>query len=286
MNEYNIQEKIKEANQELFLEIKSQTSEDTVDEELPMSRPTNGNGRKVTFRPNLEEYEPDEEEDELLLLQSASSESSLESIPEQTEEVVEIHSESVVEDEMEEAVFETLNFLTIDPIGFEEQLSPKLPPPIRIIAPDQAKIEEGRIEPSIPENQHDVSLVVNKPKKKTAVTIKQPKEKPSPPQQLISNSLKYKYCCEQKKLNEALLPRYDGGINSEYGLSKKQLQVRRAHMERRRKYRQEVEFRKYQEQVERSRLNEEAFERWLRKKLASTPKKYVNRYDDNKARRK
>lgn len=259
----------------MFLEIQSQTSEEVEDEE-PMPRPApKENGRKVvTFRPNLEEYEPEEEDEELLLLHSTSSVGSLESIPELTE--VETGAEPTLAEAVdEEALFETLHFLTIDPM--ESQ------PEIEIGESEVIKKTEGATPKSLsPVHLADLpaSSTVS-PKIRKMPAKPKPKERTHLPQ--LSNTLKFKYCCEQKKLNETL-PRYDGGGNSEYGLSKKQLQIKRAQQERKRKYRQEVEFRKYQEEVERCRSNEEAFARWLRKKLVSTPKKNVNRYDDHKTR--
>lgn len=54
VNEYNIVDKIKEANKVLF----ALDEDEGDDDEVAVSNAANGGGRKVTFAPNLEDYEP------------------------------------------------------------------------------------------------------------------------------------------------------------------------------------------------------------------------------------
>lgn len=259
-NEYNIHEKIKEANQELFLEI--QMSDELPEEEIGrvQEEPRNyPNGRKVTFRPNLEEYEPD--------VFSASTASSA------SDEVIIMEEEDYVPDEqiveeIADSLAEEVSQLTVcDP---EEDVVPSetaedVLPPIRIVT-----IE---VPPPSPCKKYEPPVAVKlKPNPIRPKSCKPPIDPPS--------SVKYKSCCEgRRRENSAKLPRYMGEV-SEYGLSKDQLQVKTENRLRRRRYRQESAFRRYQQEVEKIRLNEEAFARWMRLKHSKLPKnKYANRYD-------
>lgn len=258
-NEYNIQEKIKEANQELFLEM--QMSDETVEEELPpvaaeVSRVHNG--RKVTFRTDLEDYEPDE----LQLVGSESSQSIVEEEEEDcaTEIGEEEHVLEIIETDVKDTLGDAIEQLVI---GQEEEDCADESECVQVCTSEEIiAVEEepkAEVDPPLP------------PAKET-------KRRPtSSPAVIQSKAVKYKSCCEQKDV-QRMLPKYVGHF-SEYGLSQQQLQTKMVRGERRRQTRQQVAFQKYQEERERTRLNEEAFARWMRLKVAKLPKnKYANRY--------
>lgn len=252
-NEYNIREKIKEANQELFLEI--QMSDELPEEES--EKPRNcANGRKVTFRPNLEEYEP-----EALSLSTASSASEMVIIEEEDC----ILDEQIVE-EIADCLAEEIAQLTVcDEEDVVPSESDAVLPIVTVEVPDQPPSPCKEYEPP------------------TAVKLKPNSTRPKSCKTPINGQLssgKYKSCCEgRRRENSAKLPRYTGEV-SEYGLSKDQLQVKSENRMRRRRCRQESAFQRYQQEAEKIRLNEEAFARWMRLKYSKLPKnKYANRYD-------
>lgn len=221
----------------MFREM-SEGSFDSGDED---ARPNNG--RKVTFRSNLEDYEPGDESRP----GSVSSHSIIE------EDCEEVHDVEIVEQETDAIPVEELSRLTI------------------IVQPEA---EESPIEVS-------EKTEADKP------TIKTKRRRPkSSPAVVQSTPVKYKSCCDQKNSDrDRNLPKYAGHI-SEYGLSLQQLQLKVARREKRRRTRQDIAFQRYQQELERSRRNEEAFARWMRVKASQLPQdKYANRYDDEQSRR-
>lgn len=269
-NEYNIQEKIKEANQELFLEIQMSSEADE-----PPAIPD----RKVTFRSNLEEYEPDE----VSLLHSASSSDSIAEdcfIEEQT--TVTIEQEDLPED-IEDNLIGSLNQLEI-----EDEVEVE----IEVIAEESQYRDD---EPVIDRESEEPELVQSgilaapstpviccipppPPVRPATTTTKKKIIKRADSANLVTTN-KYKSCCEQKPVQQ-ILPRYAGDV-SEYGLSKHQMQMKLIRGEKQRRRRQEFAFLRYQEEVKRCRANEEAFSQWLKEKLRVPRNKYANRYDDN-----
>lgn len=207
------------------------------------------NGRKVTFRSKLEDYEPGDESRP----GSVSSQSIIE------EDCEEVHDVDIIEQETVAIPVEELSQLTIIVQPETEQL------PIEV----SDKTEAGPMNAGNPTN---------------LTKRRRPKSSPAVVQ---STPVKYKSCCDQKNNErDRKLPKYAGHI-SEYGLSLQQLQLKVARREKRRRTRQDIAFQRYQQELERSRRNEEAFARWMRVKASQLPKdKYANRYDDEQSRRK
>lgn len=86
---------------------------------------------------------------------------------------------------------------------------------------------------------------------------------------ILKIQLNIKPCCEHKHLESQRLPRYCGYL-SQYGLSKEQLERREARRERYRNRRSQRIERKEREESLKSRINEEAFESWLRRKMRTS----------------
>lgn len=95
---------------------------------------------------------------------------------------------------------------------------------------------------------------------------------------ILKIQLNFKPCCEYKHLETTRLPRYCGYI-SQYGLSKEQLERREARREKHHSRRNKRNERKEQEETQKSRINEEAFENWLRLKMRSNRSGTRNMYD-------
>lgn len=230
-------------------------------------------GRKVTFRSNLEDFEPDEE-DEVSVASSAPSE------------------EIVVEDYVaEEQILDEILPLDGDSnevhvlLDAVSQLIVHEEEEAEVQVDDEQKPEEKTEE--LPEQEVPTETNPNHskqelPHKTLDAPRRRQRPKSSPAVVQTDHPVKYKSCCEEKKRSEReqKLPKYMGDV-SEYGLSRDQLEMKRERQERRRRNRQEVAYRKYQLEVERIRLNEESFAKWMRMKLSKMPRnKYANRYDD------
>lgn len=260
-NEYNIHEKIKEANQELFLEF--QMSSETDEPPVP--------DRKVTFRQKLEDYEPDE----VSLLHSSSSDSIVEDcfIEEQT--TVTIEQEDLPED-IEDNLIDSLNQLEIEDQVEIEVIADELKEiDLEPVVDRESEVSEVLLETIIADTSDPAITCVPPARPPTT----KPEKKRSKRSETLVASNKYKSCCESKPVQQ-ILPRY-AGDKSEYGLSKHQMQMKMIRGEKQRRRRQESAFRKYQEEVERCRANEEAFAQWLKEKLTVPRNKFVNRYDDH-----
>lgn len=233
----------------MFREM-SEGSFDSVDED---ARPNNG--RKVTFRSNLEDFEPGDESRP----GSVSSQSIIE------EDCEEVHDVEIIEQETETILVEELSRLTLI-VQPETEESPTQAPTDTDVMSDKTEAEP-----------------VNAANPNSKIKRRRPKSSPAVVQ---NNPVKYKSCCDQKNSErDRNLPKYAGHI-SEYGLSLQQLQLKVARREKRRRTRQDIAFQRYQQELERNRRNEEAFARWMRVKASQLPKdKYANRYDDDQSRR-
>lgn len=99
-----------------------------------------------------------------------------------------------------------------------------------------------------------------------------------PSNDLFKIHLNIRTCCENKYLDNDRLPRYNG-YNSQYGLSKDQMEQRKLnhqkYMEQRTRRNRDIL--KAKQQI--ACLNEQAFRQWLIRKNHSTRSKYKNMYD-------
>lgn len=94
----------------------------------------------------------------------------------------------------------------------------------------------------------------------------------APPSDILKIQLNFKSCCEHKHLDAPRLPRYCGYL-SQYGLSKEQLERREARRERHQRRRSKRVERLAQEESQKSRVNDEAFESWLRLKMRTSSRR-------------
>lgn len=99
-----------------------------------------------------------------------------------------------------------------------------------------------------------------------------------PSNDLFKIHLNVRTCCESKYLDNNRLPRYNG-YNSQYGLSKDQMEQRKLNhqkfMEQRTRRNREI----LRAKEEIAYLNEQAFRQWLIRKNHSARSKYKNMYD-------
>lgn len=95
---------------------------------------------------------------------------------------------------------------------------------------------------------------------------------------LLKIHLNVRTCCENKYLDNSRLPRYNG-YNSQYGLSKDQMEQRKLNHQKyiEQRTRRNREILKAKEEI--AYLNEQAFRQWLIRKNHLTRSKYKNMYD-------
>ncbi|XP_037043812.1 FK506-binding protein 3 [Bradysia coprophila] len=96
--------------------------------------------------------------------------------------------------------------------------------------------------------------------------------------QFLKIQLNFKPCCEYKYLENDRLPRYCGYI-SQYGLSKEQLEMRERRKERLKERQSDKTAKQLQEESVKSEVNEEAFARWLQNKMRNSRSMTRNMYD-------
>lgn len=102
--------------------------------------------------------------------------------------------------------------------------------------------------------------------------------KPSSESQFLKIQLNFKPCCEYKYLENDRLPRYCGYI-SQYGLSKEQLEMRERRRERLKERQSDKTAKQLQDETMKSEVNEEAFARWLQNKMRNSRSMTKNMYD-------
>lgn len=102
--------------------------------------------------------------------------------------------------------------------------------------------------------------------------------KKSSESQFLKIQLNFKPCCEYKYLENDRLPRYCGYI-SQYGLSKEQLEMREKRKERLKERQSDKTAKQIQEETTKSEVNEEAFARWLQNKMRNSRSMTKNMYD-------
>ncbi|KAJ6641053.1 hypothetical protein Bhyg_05986 [Pseudolycoriella hygida] len=102
--------------------------------------------------------------------------------------------------------------------------------------------------------------------------------KKSSESQFLKIQLNFKPCCEYKYLENERLPRYCGYI-SQYGLSKEQLEMKEKRKERLKERQSDRTAKQLQEEALKSEVNEEAFARWLQNKMRNSRSMTRNMYD-------
>ncbi|GAB0094239.1 hypothetical protein DMENIID0001_094990 [Sergentomyia squamirostris] len=265
VNGYNIAEKLKSANQEWF--------------SLPRPPSPVSSSVRVSFRPVLEDYEPDyfspEDEEEVEVECEEEEEEEIESIvPEnatsEDEEEIEEH-ESPVPPEIEEICED------LEDIEIEEEKPPESPPSTPQVIPTKVDLPRQASEaPSEPCTGVATVIV-----RKVSVCPKK-RQKPSP-RKISPTRRKYRECCDRRDRSDERLPRYNG-LRSVYGLSREQLERRQARLEREKKRQVDTINSLLDAQFRRNEANEEAFTQWLRKKMQQTHNNTIHRnmYDYNK----
>lgn len=101
-----------------------------------------------------------------------------------------------------------------------------------------------------------------------------------PPELILR--LNEKYCC--KKCEKPKLPTYKG-LNSEYGLTEKQIERKRAKTERKLQQNQEKIIRIREERIQRDIYNEEIYKEWLKSIEKRKTNKNKNNYETYEQRR-
>lgn len=102
--------------------------------------------------------------------------------------------------------------------------------------------------------------------------------KKSSESQFLKIQLNFKPCCEYKYLENDRLPRYCGYV-SQYGLSKEQLEMREKRKERLKERKSDKTAKQLEEESVKSEVNEEAFARWLQNKMRNNRSMTKNMYD-------
>lgn len=296
-NQYNITDKIKEANQELYKGEQHQRS----------SHP------KVRFRDHqLVDFEPDEESVELMerrasiSLSTNSSNITINSnIPKIKEE--ESSDDGYIDEEDEAAVTDGGDRVIVESIEIEEvceQIEILDAMTVDIVESDNnggAIDEENYTKDEFHEDEDESAIV-------TAIKIKpDKKQKKQPPQQqqlikpqqekrrgsskkvfrskinpsidevmvtsatttttieLIgerTSATTRKMCCQHKNGYKEKLPKYNGFFSSNYGLSKEELERRSANQLRHNEIQQSREVKKSEQKDHVAKVNEEAFAKW------------------------
>lgn len=226
-----IEERVATVNQELF-------------REMPTKDGQTHKSRRVTFRENLEEYEPENK----ILYWSASSEEIVEECDNKADtEIDAMVNELVIHEPTETEEIKLEN----NTLSLEENVA----------------VESDYIEIGV--NILEVRKPYPRPKKTTS-------------SHLIPETAdqKYKSCCSRKK-GATKLPEYCGVV-SEYGLTKRQLQLKQEYQERHKMHQRIIAYKDFKKAQQRSQRNEEAFALWTKNKLSQLPRnKYANRYDEN-----
>ncbi|XP_055690477.1 MAP7 domain-containing protein 1 [Lutzomyia longipalpis] len=277
VNGYNIAEKVKSANQEWL--------------SLPRPPSPLSSAVRVSFRPVLEDYEPDyfshdgEEEE----VEVECEEEEIESIvPEHASSEEDEEHESPVPPEIEE-ICDDLGDIELEPIEeIAVKVQPKAPepppppPPLPQPPPEKPPTPKRKIE-RLP---RQFSEAPSEPCTGVATVIVRKlsdspkKRQKSSPKQVSPTRRKYRECCDRRDRSEDRLPRYNG-LRSVYGLSREQLETRQMRLEREKRRQVERLNSTLDEQFRRNEANEEAFSQWLRKKMHQTHSstKHRNMFD-------
>lgn len=278
-NEYKISEKIKEANQELYAQ----------------SNISNLANRRVRFREQLEDFEP---EDSVEIEESVKASNRVQEI----DNISEVSSDDgygesnnsdfqmgdVQIEEIEEILSTKSELESEDMSEICEQLDEELSIKSEIL-PKQAFYEEKKLEVYKKERRRSGSAepYYQEPEEPTGVQLCFPKKykprsskvKPVPGHD-PNRPRKIKDCCQQKTSEEYLnkLPKYKGAI-SEYGLSTMELEQKFLKEQKSFHLKQMKEYQKHQEKEIIAQTNEDAFRKWLFEKMRHPINKSKNMFD-------
>lgn len=274
MNGYNIAEKVKSANQEWL--------------SLPRPPSPLSSAVRVTFRPVLEDYEPDyfSQEDE-----EGDEEVEVECEEEEIESIVPEHASSEDEDR-ESPIVPEIEEICDDLGEFElesvEEIPLEIPPkPVKVPEPPpvvQEKPPTPQAKP--PKLPRQVSEAPSEPCSGVATVIVRKisdspkKRQKASPRRVSPTRRKYRECCDRRDRSEERLPRYNG-LHSVYGLSREQLERRQMRLEHQKRRQMDTINTLLEARFRRNEANEEAFTQWLRKKMHQTHSstKHRNMFD-------
>ncbi|CRL01166.1 CLUMA_CG014469, isoform A [Clunio marinus] len=268
-NQYNIIEKIKEANQELYngqlIQRQSQPKVRFRDNKLVDFEPEDVMEVKQSDPNRKEDIESDDDEcidDETLNITPIE-----ENIVDETTIEIEDICERIDANEIEE--LEVVESDLNKDFNDEDNISDK--------------DEETHLDVPSSESQKEIKCKVDKPKKKIFRPTKvNPIEEQIVCDDQNGNTSSGKTCCQYKKTDEykQKLPKYNG-FKSNYGLSKEEIEKRKYIQLRQQQQQQFKELQKMEQKELLARVNEEAFAKWLYKKMRNPIKKStpVNMFD-------
>lgn len=322
VNEYNITDKVKQANQELF-ETPHPGSPDSLEA-------TCANQQRVTFRQILVDYEPEysssEEEEESQSTEHAHVDKIGEKLSEtndihQIEEEIttEIQEGASVMDEIQEDIEEELvddesNNNNINEITPKESENINLRKLYEEQSTTESKDCDSIIEvmSTLTINSENVNLTgtatvtakfSTKPqdiRSSTKSTLNQKSDtqlnknqKPSSKSNRTSSDniknlqfhLNFRQCCDYKLDEHENLPRYKG-YYSQYGLSKREIENREKRLQSMRMRQFERKIKIMEENASKSEQNEEAFANWLKNKMRHPKNRSKNMFDYKGKKRK
>ncbi|XP_059614650.1 uncharacterized protein LOC132260504 [Phlebotomus argentipes] len=249
VNGYNIAEKVKSANQEWL--------------SLPRPPSPLSSAVRVSFRPVLEDYEPD-------YFSQDDEEVEVECEEEEIESIIPEHASSE-DEERESPVAPEIEEICDDLGDIELESAEEIPVEVPQEVQDEPVVTEmpqSRLPRQISEAPSEpctgvATVIVRKiheaPKKRQKVS----------PRRVSPTRRKYRECCDRRDPSEERLPRYNG-LRSVYGLSREQLERRQQRLERQKKRQVDAINSLLEAQFRRHEANEEAFSQWLRKKMHQT----------------
>ncbi|KAL5280613.1 hypothetical protein ACFFRR_004544 [Megaselia abdita] len=302
VNEYNIVDKIKEANRELL--------------QSP-ARFMESKDRRVKFNERLEEYEPGTIIDDFFEVVDCNEDKpKFTDIKEEAEDDATIQEvEELLLGEIVDRVFPKQESdieideicEEIDDMGFGPKVRPKSASGIRdepVVSSDETENDKEKDPEEEPTDEEDLlsTLVASYvPENIPTPAKKPPKEKPPPaktkkqscfnfgcrksPNRVdsktsptLSLKLNYKTCCEYRNAENQRLPKYMGYL-SEYGLTKEQLDAREKKIKVKREKVMEKNLNATKAQIDKMCENEAAFTSWLKNKMKYPVNKTVNMFD-------
>jgi hypothetical protein len=278
-NEYNIADKIKQANQELYSEPNVHNS---------------ANNRRVRFRDQLEDFEPEENSEEegnsqgsnqrVLELDNVSEVSSDDGYGESNNSDIERPMEEINCEDIEE-ILSTKSDQESEVSEICEQLEEKLDLKNDELC-EEDSIEIIELEPELPrKSTNPLKPNSNEDDDESGIQLcfskkYRPKSGKIKPAAEILAEKKVKSCCEHKKSDEYLnkLPSYNG-LHSIYGLNSEQLQKKFQNEQKNLHLKQLREMKKNEQKEIHEATSEEAFRSWLIEKLRYPMNKSKNMFD-------
>lgn len=273
VNGYNIVDKVKLANQELFaipqpnsplpeqqkvsfkndlVDFAEFSSSEAEDDELE-----DQTGTKLDEEEEEEENEDNENEEEDVKM-STEIDENIEEICEIIEDLsVDVPEEPIIdedEDNLTDYLESSIDSKDVDSV-------------VEVIITNPADYEVKPIQ-KVPSIDSTEVKQVKKPTK-----IIKPEENKN-----LKLNLNFRSCCEHKCSGNTKLPKYNG-YYSQYGLSKEQLEKRETRIETYRKKDLLKKTKNLEEDSTKSKASEEAFARWLSNKMRNPRNRVRNMYD-------